>query len=78
MKPIKMAEPLVNENIPDKKAYQNNRRYMAWGALSCMIVSTLAVCYDPSRFDSAEAIMMMMYGSLSALVASYFGFSSKR
>ena len=78
MKPIKMVELLVNENIPDKKAYQNNRRYMAWGALSCMIVSTLAVCYDPSRFDSAEAIMMMMYGSLSALVASYFGFSSKR
>jgi hypothetical protein len=73
-----MEERLMNENIPDKKAYQNNRRYMAWGALSCMIVSTLAVCYDPSRFDSAEAIMMMMYGSLSALVASYFGFSSKR
>jgi|TARA_Y100001938_G_scaffold132892_1_gene191619 hypothetical protein len=68
----------MNVNIPDKQAYQKNRRYMAWAALFCMIISTLAVCHNPARFESAEAIMMMMYGSLSALVAAYFGFSTRK
>ena len=36
-----------------------------------MIVSTMAVLIDPASV--AEA--MMMYGSLSALVGAYFGFS---
>jgi hypothetical protein len=36
------------------------------------------VLVSPGRFASAEAILMMMYGSLSALVASYFGFSNKK
>ena len=63
--------------ITDKKTYQKNRRYMAWSALAMMLVATIAVLVSPDRFASAEAILMMMYGSLSALVASYFGFSKK-
>lgn len=50
---------------------------MAWTALVIMAVTTMAVLVSPARFVSAEAILMMMYGSLSALVASYFGFSKK-
>lgn len=67
----------MNESIPDKATYQKNRRYMAWTALVIMAVTTMAVLVSPARFASAEAILMMMYGSLSALVASYFGFSKK-
>lgn len=64
-------------NIVDKSAYQKNRRYMAWTCLGMMIVSTVAVLVAPARFESAEAILMMMYGSLSAVVAAYFGFAKK-
>ena len=66
----------MNELIPDKQAYQSNRRRMAWTALGMMVLSTLAVIYDPTRMNEASAVLMMMYGSLSALVASYFGFSN--
>lgn len=66
----------MNELIPDKQAYQSNRRRMAWTALAMMVISTLAVIYDPHRMNEASAVLMMMYGSLSALVASYFGFSN--
>ena len=48
---------------------------MAWTALGMMIVSTIAVLIDPTRMAEADAILMMMYGSLSALVGAYFGFS---
>lgn len=68
---------MENNGVPDKAAYQKNRRYMAWVALGMMFVSTVAVLITPDRFASAEAILMMMYGSLSALVAAYFGFSKK-
>lgn len=40
-----------------------------------MIVSTIAVFIDPARMAEADAVLMMMYGSLSALVGSYFGLS---
>ena len=66
----------MNEFIPDKKTYQSNRRRMAWAALAMMIVCTAAVIYDPERMAKAEAILMMMYGSLSALVGAYFGFAN--
>ena len=48
---------------------------MAWTALGMMIVSTIAVLIDPARIAEADAVLMMMYGSLSALVGAYFGFS---
>ena len=65
-------------NIVDKKAYQKNRRYMAWTCLGMMVISTVAVLASPARFESTEAILMMMYGSLSAVVAAYFGFAKKQ
>ena len=65
----------MNELIPDKQAYQLNKRRMAWTALGMMIVSTIAVLIDPARMAEADAVLMMMYGSLSALVGAYFGFS---
>ena len=64
----------MNELIPDKQAYQVNKRRMAWTELGMMIVSTIAVLIDPARMAEADAVLMM-YGSLSALVGAYFGFS---
>ena len=66
----------MNDLIPDKQAYQLNKRRMAWTALGMMIVSTIAVLIEPTRMAEADAVMMLMYGSLSALVGAYFGFSS--
>jgi len=66
----------MNNMIPDKKAYQSNRRRMAWAALGMMIVCTAAVIIDPARMAQADAVLMMMYGSLSALVGAYFGFAN--
>jgi hypothetical protein len=66
----------MNELIPDKAAYQSNRRRMAWSALLMMIVSTGAVIVDPARMAQADAVLMMMYGSLSTLVGAYFGFAN--
>jgi cell division protein FtsW (lipid II flippase) len=71
-----MGIAAMNEFIPDKKAYQSNRRRMAWAALGMMIVCTGAVIIDPARMAQADAILMMMYGSLSALVGAYFGFAN--
>lgn len=68
----------MNEMIPDKKTYQVNRRRMAWAALGMMGISTLAVLIDPARMAQADAILMMQYGSLSALVGAYFGFSTSQ
>jgi hypothetical protein len=65
----------MNELIPDKETYQTNKRRMAWSALGMMIVSTFAVIIDPVRMNEASAVLMMMYGSLSALVAAYFSLS---
>lgn len=65
-------------NIVDAQAYQSNRRRMCWMALGLMGISTIAVIVDPARMEPAESIMMMMYGSLSALVSSYFLLGSKK
>ena len=64
----------MNDLIPDKQAYQLNKRRMAWTALGMMIVPTIAVLVDPARMSKADAVPMMC-GSLSALVGAYFGFS---
>ena len=64
----------MNELIPEKQSYQVNKRRMAWTALGMIIVSTIAVLIDPARMAEADAVPMM-YGSLSALVGAYFGFS---
>jgi len=62
----------------NKIVYQKNRRYMAWASLGMMIVTTLAIIISPDRFEKVESIIMMMYGSLSALVGSYFGFAKSQ
>ena len=67
----------MNELIPDKAAYQINKRRMTWACLGMMIISTFAVIFDPQRMNEASAVLMMMYGSLSAVVGAYFGFSKK-
>jgi hypothetical protein len=71
-----MGIAAMNDFIPDKKVYQSNRRRMAWAALAMMIISTGAVLIDPARMAQADSILMMMYGSLSALVGAYFGFAN--
>jgi len=68
----------MNELIPDKVTYQTNKRRMTWAALGTKLISTLAVIYDPARLNEASALLMMMYGSLSAVVGSYFGFSNSK
>ena len=65
----------MDDLIPDKQAYQLNKRRMVWTALGMMIVSTIAVSIEPTRMAEADAVLMLMYGSLSALVGAYFGFS---
>ena len=62
-------------SIVDKAAYQTIRRYMAWTALGTMLVATAVGLIWPDRFEPAQSVLMMMYGALSALVGSYFGFS---
>ena len=64
--------------IVDQKKYQSNRRYMAWASLAMILVTCTAVLAFPSRFEPAESILMMLLGSLSAVVAAYFGFSHKK
>ena len=47
----------MNDLIPDKQAYQLNKRRMAWTALGMMIVSTIAVLIDPARMAEADAVL---------------------
>ena len=43
--------------------------------ITLMIVSTITVLIDPARMAQADAVLMMMYGSLLALFGAYFGSS---
>ena len=43
--------------------------------ITFMIVSTITLLIDPVRMSKADAVLIVMYGSLSALVDAYFGFS---
>ena len=65
----------MNDLIPDRQADQLNKRRMACTSLGMMMVSTIAVLIDPARMTEADAVLIMMNGSLSALVGAYFGFS---
>ena len=49
----------MNETIPDKEAYQTNRRRMCWAALGMMIACTAATIYDPARTSDADSILMI-------------------
>ena len=67
----------MNEEIPDKEAYQTNRRRMYWAALGMMIACTAWTIYDPSRMSEADSILMVQYLALSGLGGAYFALGNK-
>ena len=67
----------MNETIPDKEAYQTNRRRICWAALGMMIAYTIATIYDPVRMSEADSILMAQYLALSGLVDAYFALGGK-
>ena len=69
-------ENKANDLIPDKLAYQTNKRRMAWILLAMMLFTTLATIYDPTRMAEAESILMTQYLSMCGLLGAYFGFSA--
>ena len=68
----------MNENIPDKQAYQSNRRYMCWALLVVMLGTTIATLLHPERMAEAESIIMTQYLAMSGVVGAYFGFTSRK
>ena len=71
-----MSENKTNDLIPDKLAYQTNKRRMAWILLAMMLFTTVATIYDPIRMAEAESILMTQYLSMCGLLGAYFGFSA--
>lgn len=67
----------MNELIPDKRAYQLNKRIMAYLAMAMMFIVTVATVVWPSQMAEADSILMAQYLALSGLVGAYFGFSAK-
>tara|TARA_R100001440_G_scaffold61642_1_gene81566 strand:+ start:255 stop:491 length:237 start_codon:yes stop_codon:yes gene_type:complete len=67
----------MNELIPDKKAYQLNKRIMAYIAMLMMFIVTIATVIWPSQMAEADSVLMAQYLALSGLVGAYFGFSAK-
>ena len=67
----------MNENIPDKKAYQSNRRKMCYIALGLKGITTIACIIQPDRMKEIDSILMTQYLALSGLVGAYFGFARK-
>ena len=65
-----------NDLVPDKLAYQTNKRRMAWILLAMMLFTTLATIYDPTRMAEAESILMTQYLSMCGLLGAYFVFSA--
>ena len=66
----------ANDLIPDKKAYQVNKRRMAWVLIFLMAITTIATLLFPERLAEAESILMTQYISMCGLVGAYFGFSA--
>ena len=67
----------MNELVPDKEAYQTNRRRMCWAALGMLIACKAATIYDPARMSEADSILMVQYLALSSLVGAYFALVNK-
>lgn len=65
-----------NDLIPDKKAYQTNKRRMAWVLIILMGITTVVTLIWPQRLGGAESILMTQYISMCGLVGAYFGFSA--
>ena len=62
------------DNVPDKSAYQVNRRLMCWAALGMMMAVVVCFLIDPQKYGGSE-LGPIFYG-LSGLVAVYFGATS--
>ena len=67
----------MNELVPDKLAYQVNKRRMSYIALFMMCATTAATIYDPSRMNEPSGVLQVQYLALSGLVGAYFALSSK-
>ena len=66
----------TDDLIPDKVAYQVNKRRMAWILILLMAITTIATLVAPTRLAGAESILMTQYISMCGLVGAYFGFSA--
>ena len=66
----------ANDLIPDKKAYQVNKRRMAWVLIFLMAITTIVTLLFPERLAEAESILMTQYIIMCGLVGAYFGFSA--
>ena len=73
-KPCTCDKP--DDLIPDKLAYQVNKRRMAWMLILLMAVTTVLTLAFPDRLAEAESILMTQYISMCGLVGAYFGFSA--
>jgi len=60
----------------DLDSKRDNQLRMCWVVLLIMCASTVAVILQPERMAQADAVLMMMYGSLSAIVGAFFGFNA--
>tara|TARA_Y100001938_G_scaffold134240_1_gene194474 strand:- start:1536 stop:1763 length:228 start_codon:yes stop_codon:yes gene_type:complete len=65
-----------NDLVPDKHAYQRNKRRMAWVLILLMALTTVLTLAFPDRLAEAESILMTQYISMCGLVGAYFGFSA--
>ena len=66
----------VNDLITEKKAYQVNKRRLAWVLIFLMAITTIVTLLFPERLAEAESILMTQYISMCGLVGAYFGFSA--
>ena len=73
-KPCTCDKP--DDLIPDKLAYQVNKRRMAWMLILLMAITTILTLAFPDRLAEAESILMTQYISMCGLVGAYFGFSA--
>ena len=73
-KPCTCDKP--DDLIPDKLAYQVNKRRMAWMLILLMAITTALTLAFPDRLAEAESILMTQYISMCGLVGAYFGFSA--
>ena len=66
----------LEEEYKDQNSKRDNQLRMCWVVLLIMCASTVAVIVQPERMAQADAVLMMMYGSLSAIVGAFFGFNA--
>ena len=66
----------LQEEYKDQNQKRDNQLRMCWVVLLIMCASTVAVIVQPERMAQADAVLMMMYGSLSAIVGAFFGFNA--